>query len=273
MLWHRVGPKRYRDEVVPSVPVERFAEQLEAFCDVADIVSLEELENDTTDSTRPKIALTFDDDDDGHARFALPLLQARGLPATFFLSGRWIHGLGPYWWEVLEDQANRDGLTTVAARYGQPNQPLRHVAAQLEGTQAAAALAEQAQSTPPMSREQAAELVAAGMEIGFHTVHHPVLPLLDDAQLSEALSLGAAQLANDLGTLVTRVAYPHGRGDQRVAAAAAAVGWRSGWSMAKQSTGAGDHPHLRGRWEPGQRHRNEAILRLIRVMRTTPGSR
>lgn len=271
LLWHRVGPKRSSREVLPSMPVRQFADQLTAFCKVADVVSLDELERGTG-STRPRIALTFDDDDDGHATHALPVLQALGVTATFFLSGRWIHGLGRYWWQVLEDEVGRDGLPVVSARYGRPGQSLRHVAAALEGTEVARRLAEHGHGPPPMSHTHAAALVAAGMEIGFHTVHHPVLPVLEDAELARALTHGAAQLAEDLATPVRRIAYPHGRADRRVAAATAAAGWRSGWSVNKRSTGPSDDPHRRGRWEPGIREEGEALLRLIRVMRQAPGS-
>ena len=49
------------------------------------------------------------------------------------------------------------------------------------------------------------------MEVGFHTLHHPVLTTLPDAELTRAVASGAAaELATRWGT-VDLLEYPHGR--------------------------------------------------------------
>jgi peptidoglycan/xylan/chitin deacetylase (PgdA/CDA1 family) len=254
LLWHRVGPTGPRPhEAVPTLAVDRFAAQLDLLVTLGDVVPLAELERPGR-SGRPRFALTFDDDDAGHVRHTLPLLRARGLPATFFLSGRWLTGDGPYWWEVLEARIRVEGAPEVASSYGLPaDADAPRIAAALTGTPAAAALAElgAAESPPPMGRADARQLVDAGMEVGFHTRHHPSLPSLHGAGLREALTAGRDELSEDLGVAVERFAYPHGHVDDAVAVASAAAGYRTSWTTDKRAVVRGHDPHRLGRWDLG----------------------
>jgi peptidoglycan/xylan/chitin deacetylase (PgdA/CDA1 family) len=254
LLWHRVGPTGPRPgEAVRTVANDEFATQLDLLATLGDVVPLAELERPGR-TNRPRFALTFDDDDAGHVHHTLPLLLDRGLPATFFLSGRWLTGDGPYWWEVLEARIRVEGIPAVASSYGLPSDVgAPRIAAELTGTTEAAALAEVAVASapPPMSRSDALQLVDAGMEIGFHTRHHPSLPTLRSSRLREALTAGRDELAADFGVAVDRFAYPHGHVDAAVAVATAAAGYRSAWTTAKRSVVRGCDPHQLGRWDLG----------------------
>ena len=267
LLWHRIRPGGPSpDEVVRSVSTSTFASQLAALEELGEIVPLRELE-DHRRSARPRFALSFDDDDPGHAEHTLPLLVSRGLPATFFLSGRWRHAQGPYWWEVLEDRIRERGAAAVALDHG-----LSHhadapaIAAALTGTSRAEDLA---RTTPrqrhaTMTAEHAAALVAAGMEIGFHTLHHPSLPTLDDGQVRSAVTDGRDALAAELATPIVRFAYPHGHADAQVAATVGVSGYRSAWTTTKRVTCRGDDPMLRGRWDLGHRDAEAFRAALVR---------
>jgi peptidoglycan/xylan/chitin deacetylase (PgdA/CDA1 family) len=253
LLWHRVGPVGpTADEAVPTVATGEFAAQLEVLSELGDVVPLRELERRHR-GPRPRFALTFDDDDAGHVDHTLPLLRERGLPATFFLSGRW-PDQGPYWWGVLETRILAEGLAAVASSYGLPGHvDAPRIAQHLTGGRYAAELAAAAgdHGPPPMRLEQARQLVAAGMEVGFHTRHHPSLPTLDDIALHAALRAGRAQLADGLGVPIIRFAYPHGHVDGRVAVATAAAGYRSAWTTRKRAVTAAEDPMRYGRWDLG----------------------
>ena len=71
-------------------------------------------------STRPAVAVTFDDDLPSHAEHALPVLRELGVPATFFLSGRALHGLGAYWFQHLEALLIAYGERRTAALLSTP---------------------------------------------------------------------------------------------------------------------------------------------------------
>jgi peptidoglycan/xylan/chitin deacetylase (PgdA/CDA1 family) len=59
------------------------------------------------------------------------------------------------------------------------------------------------------------ELHRGGIELGSHTLHHPVLPHLSDAALDVELRDSRAAIEDLLGTSVSSFAYPYGRHDRR----------------------------------------------------------
>jgi peptidoglycan/xylan/chitin deacetylase (PgdA/CDA1 family) len=273
LLWHRIRPEGPRPgETVRAVSVDDLAVQLDLLVELGDVVPLAALDG-VERGRRPRFALTFDDDDPGHADHTLPLLVSRGLPATFFLSGRWRGDAGPYWWEVLEARIQDRGAGIVATEYGlPPTTDAAALARALTGTSHSAVLADEAVRTPwrTMDATHAVSLVAAGMEIGFHTLHHPSLPTLRDGALHAAVVSGRAELGEDLGTPLDRFAYPHGHVDGRVAAAVRAGGYVSGWTTAKRISAGGDDPMLHGRWDLG--HLNLETFRAVLVRGLTrPG--
>jgi peptidoglycan/xylan/chitin deacetylase (PgdA/CDA1 family) len=270
LLWHRIGPSGPQPhEAVPTVPTGRFEAQLDVLLSLGDVVPLADLER-PSQAHRPRFALTFDDDDAGHVRHTLPSLRDRGLPATFFLSGRWMTGDGPYWWELLEARIRTDGAANVAADYGMPTDTAApRLAAELTGTPGAAALAETAalvDAPPPMTRADTLELVGAGMEVGFHTRHHPSLPTLPDPELRTAVTAGRAELAADLDVRIDRFAYPHGHVDPRVASAAAEAGYRSAWTTSRHTVVRGWDRHQLGRWDLGHRDVDAFRAALLRAL-------
>lgn len=256
LLWHRIRPSPpAASDVVETVRTEVFRRQLRALTRIADVVPLAALD-DREAGARPRIALTFDDDDAGHARFTLPVLVELGLPATFFLSGRWLHGLGPYWWEMLERRIAAEGVDGVAAALGSSATTAQQLAVEVEGTEVAHELAragDAATDEHPMTHDDARQLVAAGMEIGFHTIDHPVLPLLDADTVVDAVRRGRAELEQDLDVPVARFAYPHGRLDAVSRRAVAEAGFVSAWSCSPTAARPDDDPHARPRWEPARR--------------------
>jgi peptidoglycan/xylan/chitin deacetylase (PgdA/CDA1 family) len=78
-----------------------------------------------------------------------------------------------------------------------------------------------------LSRRQARALLAAGWEIGGHSMTHPDLPDVGDAQLREEVAGVRRLLERELGTHVTDFAYPSGKWDERVRAAVRDAGYRS----------------------------------------------
>lgn len=251
LVWHRIeATPSPSPEVIDSLATETFAAQLDVLSAWGDIVPLAEIDRPNPGGLR--FALTFDDDDLRHARSTLPVLVDRDLPATFFLSGRWLWDDGPYWWEVLEKRIRRDGLADTSAALRVPEATTAgELAVALTATPVAAALAEEGRSRAdaPLGHDEAAAIVAAGAEIGYHTRHHPSLPGLDDTDLAEAVSGGRDRLARDLGVRIERFAYPHGHVDRRVADVVRAAGYESGWTTAKRVAGPQDDPMRRGRWD------------------------
>lgn len=276
LLWHRIAPEGPQPhEVVPTVRLDRFGDQLDLLQELGAIVPLATCDDDGEyEDGRPRFALTFDDDDVRHARHVLPALIERNLTATFFLSGRWLHGHGPYWWELLEQEIVDEGIEAVARRHGlSPDVTAPRLGQVLTGSAAARELASRARLSghPPMTAHDAAALVTAGMEIGFHTIDHDVLPDLAGQALVAAVTKGRDRLAASVGAPLERFAYPHGRVDPHTAAAVGRAGYRSAWTTTKQTVRPGDPPTLRGRWDVGHKALDEIHRILLRgLARPTP---
>ncbi len=84
-----------------------------------------------------------------------------------------------------------------------------------------------------MTWDELREVAAAGIELGSHSVNHPNLKKADDETLARELTESRATLEAKLGISVRALAYPGGRNDERVRAAAA----KAGYTMAFRSDG------------------------------------
>jgi peptidoglycan/xylan/chitin deacetylase (PgdA/CDA1 family) len=192
---------------------------------------------------RIPIAVTFDDDLASHLDVAAPLLRSFACPATFFLTGAGLDRSHGFWWQRMQAASNRGLDPRPAARsVGLPapaEQSLAGLAADVERLPAEAraavarALSELIGHDPPayrLTRPQVNALARAGFEIGFHTRDHRPLPELTHDELVRALDEGRAALEAAAGRPLTTIAYPHGRADERVAAAARAAGYTDGFA-------------------------------------------
>jgi peptidoglycan/xylan/chitin deacetylase (PgdA/CDA1 family) len=72
---------------------------------------------------------------------------------------------------------------------------------------------------------------SGGVEIGSHTVSHPHLPRLSDAELKRELSESKAELEDELGAPCRHLAYPYGEEDDRVREAARLAGYDAAFAV------------------------------------------
>jgi peptidoglycan/xylan/chitin deacetylase (PgdA/CDA1 family) len=241
LVYHRVGGVG-RDpelEIDPAVPADAFAQHLRHLRRHYRVVpagTILEVTGARRRGQRLPVAVTFDDDLPSHVREALPALRRAGCHATFFLSGG---PARPHWWDDLQRAV--DGRLVQAD--GLPHLPERDVRAALERSpRAIRGLASAVERLTPSQRAEVAaalreavgppsadsvmaaddvrRLAEAGLGIGFHTLRHDPLPSLPDHELDGALREGRAELAAAARASIDLVAYPHGKADDRVAAAA-----------------------------------------------------
>jgi peptidoglycan/xylan/chitin deacetylase (PgdA/CDA1 family) len=274
LVYHRIGPAAATPdvEVDPGVLPEGFAGQLEHLRRHYRIVPASGI----LDATRARrrghpfpVAITFDDDLSSHVYEARPALRRAGVPATFFLCGASLWEAHTFWWEDL--QRAIDGRlvqpnalphvpdTDLAAALERVPFAIRRVASAIERleparrAEVAAALSAAAGPAPAYSGIRASGVrafVEAGCEVGFHTLRHDALPGLTDAELAEALREGRDHLAAAAGRPLKLVAYPHGKGDQRVAEAARTAGFELGFTTAERMVDPDTDPYLVPRIAP-----------------------
>lgn len=176
-------------------------------------------------------AITFDDGFADNLHVALPVLKKHGLHATFFISTGYLGGgvmfndlfvaalretkkdeldlsfldLGKVPVANMEQRKQAFYLLLNRLRY-------RPVAERLALAHQVADEAEVMAPTDLMLDESGVRaLHAAGMELGGHTVNHPILALLDDASAHHEIAEGKDQLESIIGEPIRLFAYPNGR--------------------------------------------------------------
>ena len=251
LMYHRVDDEEDVHDL--SVPPALLARQLEWLSRECRVVPLEELLSGARDGHRERtVAITFDDGYLDAFEAAAPVLERLGLPATMFVTTRWLAEPGEYWWDALE-RVLLGGLTppelTIAleetvmlptrtpeerrAAHDQVHGRLVH--APLPDRDRAVAALQAWSARPPDSRRRpllAEELRllarVPGVSIGAHSVNHLALPDQPPAvQRAEVLDSVRA-LERVLDTRITTFAFPYGAIDRASADVAREI---CNWSM------------------------------------------
>jgi peptidoglycan/xylan/chitin deacetylase (PgdA/CDA1 family) len=96
-------------------------------------------------------------------------------------------------------------------------------------------LAEEALAHPEematMTWEELRGLAERGVEIGSHTITHPHLTRLSDAELRRELGDSRTRLEDELGRACAMLAYPYGENDARVRDAAHRAGYAAAFAL------------------------------------------
>lgn len=129
---------------------------------------------------------------------ALPTLGRLGLPATIFVS------------------------TGFADAGGRP----------LDVPELAAEATAQPGELATMSWDELRAVARDGVEIGSHTVSHPHLPRLSDAELDRELGEARGRVEDEIGRPCRFFAYPYGEHDERVRNAVRSAGYDAAFALA-----------------------------------------
>ena len=288
LMYHGIGePGDPERELVPAFDARLFADQLRHLSRRYRLVPASRLQEAVSTRQRGQrfpVAITFDDDDRAHVTTALPLLIAAGAPATFFLTGASLEGPRRFWFERL-GPALEERPDAVRALLPEPLAGAPSIHELSEGVQRlpeaerdafSAGLEALAGPDPPdhgLRAEHVRALAEAGCEIGFHTLRHHGLPSLGDGSLERELREGRDRLAEAAGHDAAVVAYPHGLVDDRVAAAARAAGFASGFTTVPEAVRPDSDPLLLGRLVPSPSSTGHFALQLARRLIPRPGNR
>jgi peptidoglycan/xylan/chitin deacetylase (PgdA/CDA1 family) len=265
-----------RRELVPPISRARFARHLTHLRRHYRLVELPDLPAAVAARRRGEpfpVALTFDDDLGHHVTHALPELRAAGAPATFFLCGSVLEDPPrDYWWQRLQRAV--DGGADVSSLVGggtihQLGNAMEALAPERRDTVAdeLGCLTAGASASEILTVQQARQLP----HIGFHTVRHDPLTLLDDERLARALVDGRAGLAEVAGQPVDMIAYPHGKFNSRVVEAALECGFVIGLTCKPEAVTPGADPLALGRYGPSPRGTvGEFAFDLGRILLRSP---
>lgn len=232
LIFHRVLPE-------PDVlfPDEMHARRFDGLCgwlaEWFNVLPLDQAALHMKTGTLParSACLTFDDGYADNYRVALPILRRHGLSATFFIATGFLDG-GRMWNDSIIESiraCQRPVLDLSGLGLG------RHTLADGQDRKAAiAALIDQIKYRPAPQRVAMTEQIAllaqvtlphdlmmtshevramhqAGMQIGAHTVSHPILTRLTDEQARDEIQASKRHLEELLDERVSLFAYPNGK--------------------------------------------------------------
>ncbi len=288
LIFHRVLP-----EPDPIFPDEMHAHRFDALCGWLaawlNVLPLDQAVARLQAGTLPARAacITFDDGYADNHRVALPILQRHGLTATFFIATGFLDG-GRMW---------NDTIIESIRAYTAPALDLsslglgRHVLGSLEDRRAAIAtlidhikylplaqrvtvtdqIAQLARVLPPhdlmMTSQAVKALHQAGMQIGAHTVSHPILARLTDEQARHEIQNGKHFLEQLLEERVGLFAYPNGKPVEdyipQSVEVVRSLGFDAAFSTQWGASGSGDDLFQIRRFTPWDRSRLRFGGRLL----------
>ena len=231
VIYHRVLPEP--DLLLGSGGVGSFEAGLNYLVRNFNILPLSEAANRLHSSTLPSRAasITFDDGYADNVEIALPILQKYGVVATFFIASGFLDG-GRMWNDtVIEsvrlakgDMLNLStiglGVRTITSLEQRREtlslligklKYLSHETRTSQVEKLSSIISAELPDNLMMTSAQVRQLHDAGMEIGGHTVTHPILASIDDATARKEIVEGKARLETITGTPVRLFAYPNGK--------------------------------------------------------------
>ncbi|WP_421621972.1 polysaccharide deacetylase family protein [Alkalilimnicola ehrlichii] len=289
LIYHRVLPAP--DPLLPGEPdAARFQWQMELLARHFNPLPLAEAVRRLRDGTLPPRAacVTFDDGYADNAEVALPILRSVGVPATFFIAVGYLNG-GRMFNDTLIETVRR--LPEGEVDLTPEGLGRRRVASDSDRIALCKALIGQFKYQPPAVRNRGVEalperlgitvpddlmmtsgqlrgLADAGMEIGGHTLTHPILARQSAPEARQEIEAGREALEGMLGQRVRLFAYPNGRPGTDYAPEHVDMvrdcGFEAAVSTAAGAAGPASDPYQLPRFTPWDRTPGRFALRLAR---------
>jgi peptidoglycan/xylan/chitin deacetylase (PgdA/CDA1 family) len=182
---------------------------------------------------KPLVCFTFDDGYVDNFEIAAPVLEARGLRGTFFITAGAVEAREPLWYDLAAATWSLLGDRNVRRRVGQstgtqvPDFPTREAWTEWlkslpddQRNRIVTVLKHEAKdnalSCELMTASQVRHLAEQGHEVGSHTLWHPILPSMAEDECRKEIE-GARQLLQKWTKReVTGFCYPNGDFDSIV---------------------------------------------------------
>ncbi len=250
----------------------QFAEQLEylaAHYQVVSLARMVELMNRQEPLPPGLAAITIDDGYDDAYHIAYPMLRRHGFPASLFVVADFTDGRSWIWTDkarYLTREASPQWLTVKIdgdelwlelngdASRSDASERINSILKRLPDETKEEAVGRLAQALDvmlpnlppeefrPVTWEQAREMDVNGIEIGSHTMTHPILTNISDERLRRELYESKLRLEEALGRQVEQFCYPNGDNDERVQCEVARAGYRVAVTCVGGLNKRGDDP-------------------------------
>ena len=289
LIFHRVLPEP--DVLFPEeIHARRFDELCGWLATWFNVLPLDQAVSRLQAGTLPARAacITFDDGYADNYSVAMPILQRHELTATFFIATGFLDG-GRMWNDTIIETVRscQTGVLDLS-ELGLGRHPLGGIAAQQavigsligkikyqpveERLNLTESIARIAKVQPPqnlmMTSKEVKAMHEAGMQIGAHTVSHPILARLTDEQAKNEIGASKRLLEKLLGERITVFAYPNGKPGEDYSPQSVDVvrslGFEAAVSTQWGASCKGDDPLQIKRFTPWDKTRFRFGLRLLR---------
>lgn len=177
------------------------------------------------------LAITFDDGYSDNLSVAAPILKAHSVPATVFVSTGYLDG-ACMWNDMVIEAFRKSLLASLDLRsiglsmyplgsHGDRRGAINDVLVAIKYLPAtqrqkrAEAILQAAEVAPPtrlmLDRASVRELQGTGLDVGAHTITHPILARLEPAEARREIEQGKLDLESIAGKPVRLFAYPNGK--------------------------------------------------------------
>lgn len=241
LAYHRVLPdpgKEYPfdEELISTDPVS-FERQLKFVKRNFHVTNFQRMHEEMRNEgriARGSLVITFDDGYADNYEIAYPLLRKYGLTATVFVTTGHVGTTDSFWFEKiscylksltsydleiesLNFKEHVDGKNRITVRdtllrtlKKVPNRVRLNALAELENLFREKAPEAALHYVRTLTWDQIAELDLGGIEIGSHTVSHPVLSSMEEGEIRSELTTSKKSLEEKLGHEVISISYPVG---------------------------------------------------------------
>ena len=229
LMYHRVT----RDEKVPGITPETFEKHLQLLNKYYQVVDIDTALTTAKLETKAKIVLTFDD---GYYDFytqAWPLLKKYNFPASIYITTDFIDGDMWMWPDKVREILSKSSLDSItlanigelalsAERYEDNWHRISDYCLPMLESERSGYIDDLAQlfgvelpKKPPqrfsgLTWTQLLEMQEAGLNIGSHTLSHPILTRISQEHLEQELAQSKQVIEEKLATTVKGICYPNG---------------------------------------------------------------
>jgi peptidoglycan/xylan/chitin deacetylase (PgdA/CDA1 family) len=265
LRYHALGrPEEVAGYASPGISVtpERFEEQVAFLASRFDVIDLDtamaRVRGAAAPGARHGVVITFDDGYRDNFVHALPILRRHGATGTFYIVGGSVWPSPPVWTVRLRRIFENPGTPVAQAPAPFPidvsgteatQRSVRTLTQWLRGLPAAERerrLGDLAQwlgrdltlgERVMMDTSELAAMADAGLTIGAHTLTHPLLSEVSEAEARRELVEGRARLEAMVGRPVVHLSYPNPGSGAQHDAAVRAIAREAGYTTATTSTG------------------------------------
>lgn len=239
--YHRVGDSSTSpfDRALWSASQDEFDQQVEFLKSQFDVIRIADLPEVVSRADRRAVLITFDDGYRDNFELALPVLRRHGVPATFFITSGFMDQRNIAWWDEIAWMVRRSALPQLPSF---PRSPQTRDLSSPDAQEAAIkqlllifkklpepetgdflndlAIASGAGRCPPdiadgmwMTWDMVRQLHSGGMDLGGHTVSHPVLANADIERQRREIVQSKQRVEELTDCRLTAFSYPVGQRD------------------------------------------------------------